>query len=93
MVVFDTQNQKLFELNSQPDFDLKVVDHMLDKVNRQQFQNNFYTNEDYHKFDLNKNDDQDSTGDQSDALDQYSTRKRISKNYKKEQSLHLSKLK
>ena len=41
MVVFDTQNQKLFELNSQPDFNLKVVDHLLDKVNRQQFLNSF----------------------------------------------------
>ena len=71
LVVFDTQNQKLFELNSQPDFGVKVVDHLLDKVNKQQFINNFYTNDDYLKFDMSKHDqDQDSTGDLSDVSDQ-----------------------
>ena len=54
MAVFDTKNQKLFELTSQPEFNLKVVNHLLDKVNLQQFLNNLYTNDDYNKFDLNK---------------------------------------
>lgn len=37
MVVFDPHRQKLFELNSQKDFDIQVINHMLDKVNKQQF--------------------------------------------------------
>ena len=34
MVVFDPERQKVFELNSQPDFNVRVVDHILDKVNK-----------------------------------------------------------
>ena len=33
MVIFDREQQKLFELNSDPDFDHHVISHMLDKYN------------------------------------------------------------
>ena len=33
IVVFDPEHQKIFELNSQADFDVKLIDHMLDKAN------------------------------------------------------------
>jgi hypothetical protein len=35
MVVFDPEKQKIFELKSQEDFDVTLVHHMLDKVNKQ----------------------------------------------------------
>jgi uncharacterized LabA/DUF88 family protein len=35
MVVFDKEKQKIFELNSDTDFDIQIVSHLLDKVNLQ----------------------------------------------------------
>ena len=35
MVVFDSERQKLFELKSTEDFDIRVVSHMVDQVNKQ----------------------------------------------------------
>ena len=54
MVVFDSNKQKLFELNSQKDFDIDVVSHILEKVNRQQFVTCSFTNDDYDAFVLDK---------------------------------------
>ena len=35
MMIFDKEKQKFVQLNSHDDFDIDVVSHMLDKVNRQ----------------------------------------------------------
>ena len=35
MVIFDKDKQKIFELNSDTDFDIQIVSHLLDKVNLQ----------------------------------------------------------
>ena len=35
LVVFDSEKQKLFELKSKEDFDIDVISHMMEKVNRQ----------------------------------------------------------
>ena len=56
MVVFDSDRQKLFELKSQEDFDLGVISHMLDNVNKQQFASKSYTNDDFDDFLLEKPD-------------------------------------
>ena len=50
LCIFDRKNQKVYELNSSDDFDSQIVSHMLDKVNRQQFKFETYTNEDYDQF-------------------------------------------
>ena len=83
MVVFDPEKQKMFELNSQADFNIKVIDHMLDKVNRQQFMNKYYTNEDYQLFDSAKP-EKENESTVSDDFDPEYQRKRAVKNYKKE---------
>ena len=33
MCIFDRDRQKIFELNSDTDFDIQIVSHLLDKVN------------------------------------------------------------
>ena len=35
MLIFDKERQKIVSLSSREDFDVDVVSHMLDKVNRQ----------------------------------------------------------
>jgi uncharacterized LabA/DUF88 family protein len=35
MVIFDKDKQKIFELNSDTDFDIQIVSHLLDKINLQ----------------------------------------------------------
>ena len=50
IVFFNRQNQKFTEFNSDPSFDSKVVDYMLNDTNRLQFSNKKYTNSDYLTF-------------------------------------------
>ena len=33
--ILDREKQKIFELNSEPDFDARVIAHMLDRVNKE----------------------------------------------------------
>ena len=54
MVIFDKEKQKFIQLNSDQDFDSDVVSHMLDKVNRQQFQSKIFTNKDFADFLIEK---------------------------------------
>lgn len=48
--IFDRERQKIFELNSEPEFDVQIVSHMLEKVNKEQFKCKKYTNQDYNTF-------------------------------------------
>ena len=51
MVVFDRNNQKIVEFNSDQDFDQHVISHILDKYNKQQFKYSpVITNDDYDEF-------------------------------------------
>lgn len=47
LVIFDPENQVLYEMKSQEDFDSEVVNHLLDKINRQQFKFKQFSNEDF----------------------------------------------
>jgi hypothetical protein len=35
IVIFDREKQKIFEFNSDPDFDIQVTSHLLSKVQKQ----------------------------------------------------------
>ena len=48
-------------MSSDPDFDYRVVSHMLQRYNREQFKSNMFTNDDYKDF-LNEK-DEDPAGD------------------------------
>ena len=50
IVFFNRQNQKFTEFNSDPSFDSKVVDYLLNDTNRLQFTNKKYSNSDYVSF-------------------------------------------
>ena len=50
MCIFDSDKQKVFELNTNPDFDIRVVNHILDKVNKLQFKCLQFSNADYDNF-------------------------------------------
>ena len=65
MVVLDSEKQNIFELNSAPDFDVRVISYMLNKVNKHQFKSRKFTNMDYEAF-LGHN--QDSEGDESNGV-------------------------
>ena len=50
MVILDSEKQNLFELNSAHDFDVRVINYMLNKVNKHQFKSRKFTNMDYESF-------------------------------------------
>ena len=52
--LFDRNRQKIFELNSEEDFDIQILSHMLDKVNKHQFKCKKFTNKDYDSFKIDK---------------------------------------
>lgn len=54
LLVFDRSKQKLFELNSQKDFDSRVVENLCEKNTRQQFICKQFTNADHEKFCVEK---------------------------------------
>ena len=50
VMVFDKERQSISQLTSDPDFDHRVVSHMLMDVNREQFKHRQYTNDNYKEF-------------------------------------------
>ena len=69
LVVFDPEMQKITELKSNRDFDVLLVNHMLEKNNVKQFKTHHYTNRDYDKFLLNRSNvdtDEDSAEESYD---------------------------
>lgn len=50
IIVFDRDRQKFYELNTTSDFDIQMINYMLDTVNRQQFYSRLWHNKDYNFF-------------------------------------------
>ena len=89
--LFDREKQKIFELNSEPDFDVRVISHMLDNVNKHQFKCHKFSNEDLESFINYQNNDSDSNDEA--PLHKRGPKKRERKNdYNKEQKLKLQEI-
>ena len=93
MVVFDREKQSISQLTSDPDFDDRVVAHMLERHNREQFRRKTFTNENYKDFLNEKVDNQEDNSDSASMQDnsvtvlkkRNSKKSQYSKDYVKEQ--------
>ena len=97
MVIFDREKQKIFEFNSDPDFDIQVTSHLLSKVQKQQFGHSKFTNDDWDFFLKEKTVKKGANGDDSsDNQDSDNEKvkggKKRNKDYNKEQHLMLQQL-
>ena len=88
LVIFDKEKQSLTQLSSDPDFDYRVVSHMLQRYNREQFKCSMFTNSNYKDFLNDKEDEQAADDDRQESLEeetQPNAAKKIQKkNYFKE---------
>lgn len=67
LVIFDKEKQSLTQLSSDPDFDYRVVSHMLHRYNREQFKCSTFTNSNYKDFLNDKEDDPAADDDKQES--------------------------